>query len=123
MKFQLAFLVCTVFLMAACGTNEPTEGSQIPSGNVPSDDSVGVDFIENAPPAEVYSKSQFEVILRLQNLGQYTIPEGELEATLGGFYPPDFNINSDHIPAQLKATNDEDDEGLVSTRNVSGADY
>ncbi len=63
-----------------------------------------VSFLDNAPPKEILDNKQmsFDVILRLENVGERDIPASKLKVTLGGIYPQDFVETGKTKPENLQ---------------------
>ncbi|MBS3119807.1 hypothetical protein J4475_03210 [Candidatus Woesearchaeota archaeon] len=82
---------CTAGENATTGINSPFIGGQ---------NAVLVNFIESAPPSEVFDgksgtpRETFDVIVNLENVGEFSIPSGKIKANLKGIDPRDFTGGS-----------------------------
>lgn len=90
MNKTLIFAVIGLFLLMGCKGEKKAAPSVTFIGGT---DSIEFDFLEGAPPAEVYDGGvfPFEVSLNVENKGEYDVAKDDLTITLLGFYPPEFN--------------------------------
>lgn len=94
MKKILILLILTLVLVGCTGTGkeEPTAGKAFIGGT----NGIGIAFVDTEPPAEVLDDGQqtFRITLLLTNSGEYTIPSGNILASLSGISKEAFNLNS-----------------------------
>ena len=126
MKFQsLTLLLFAALLVSACGTGGEETPAAVTGGKVPGTDSVVATFLNNAPPREIFYDSGasdgFQVILKLENLGEYTIPGEKLKVKLSGFHKESFTDKDDKLELSLAEAQDGDETiSLSRTRNING---
>ena len=99
----LILLVALVAVLVAGCTTQKTTGRFIGG-----DKGLEISFIDQEPPNEVLdnSEDEFDITLRLRNVGEASIPAGKIIATLNGINKDDFSLKS------LSAVSDDDLERL-----------
>ena len=87
----LMFAVIGMFILTGCQGETTT--TKTTAAFVGGTDSIEFDFLEGAPPAEVYDGGTFpfEVSLNVENAGEYDVAKEDITVSLLGFYPPEFN--------------------------------
>jgi|ETNmetMinimDraft_2_1059921.scaffolds.fasta_scaffold02021_7 hypothetical protein len=102
----VALLVALSMLAVACSDGGETISS--PKSFVGGTDALTFDFVEGAPPEEVFDQGNFpfEVTLNIENEGEYDVPKENLNVTLQGFFPADFGspVNSRNTEDDLEKT-------------------
>ena len=89
-KKMIIVLVGVLLVLAGCQQEVKTTISKPFIGGT---DSIKFDFIEGAPPTEVFDGGgyPFEVTVNVENKGEFDVPKDKINISLAGFYPPDFN--------------------------------
>ncbi len=116
-KFSIDILVVLLFsvsllLLSGCSSSKTKQGSPFIGGT----NGLLVDFVQGAPPETIFDsgESPFQVIVHLENDGEFTIPKDKVRVTLLGFNPADFGLSSSDIVKHP----DEDLAGV--TKDLSG---
>lgn len=108
-------ILLTAFLLAGCGNGTDTTTTQTFIGGV--SDGVDISFLTNSPPAEVVDngKQPFDIVLQIENIGEYEIPASNFQVELSGIYPQDFS----KVSTDFAKTADDD---FTKTRKLSSGD-
>jgi len=88
-KYAIATVIMLV-LLAGCGQKEAqTIGKPFIGGT----GAVVTSFTEGTPPPEIYDggNQPFDVVIKLENKGEYDIPKENLKVTLSGINPAQFS--------------------------------
>ena len=95
MMKKLLFLAWIPFLLLAGCQNQGTEQPDSRRSFVGGDSGLSMEFIENAPPKEIFDGGQFpfQVFVLYENVGEANIEKGKLRLTLTGIYPGDFEVD------------------------------
>ncbi len=100
-KYLIAVLGLILFIAGCAGGDAPisTAGKPFIGGT----DSIEFNFLEGAPPPEVYDSDQFpfEITLNVENKGEYDLAENEIKLSLLGFYPADFGVAATDLTKKL----------------------
>ncbi|MBI2145252.1 hypothetical protein HYU18_02910 [Candidatus Woesearchaeota archaeon] len=102
MRKEVCAVLLVVLVLAIAGCKGGDKGS-VSSASTPfigGTEGVRVGFLENAPPKETLDNptgkpadnSEFDIALRVENVGEQDIPANTLKTTIGGIYPSDFNV-------------------------------
>ena len=85
-------LMVLLLVLTACGGQKQNAASPFLEGTT----GVRVNFIQDAPPAEVYDRGQFpfEVALQLENVGETDVAKDKIQVTLKGVDPAEFGKTS-----------------------------
>jgi hypothetical protein len=85
------FITLLVVFISACESTTTSSGRFI-GGNK----GLEISFIEQEPPSEVLDnrEDEFDISLRLRNVGEAAIPAGRIVATLNGINKVDFSLSS-----------------------------
>jgi len=103
--FSIPIMITLVILISGCVGQTPEEVSTV--GSV---DGVAVGFFQGAPPTTIGEGENFDVVVSLENMGDYEVPAGRSTVHLRGINPLSFsmsphdsrkNIGSDLIIAQV----------------------
>ena len=99
----LAIIVALSLLAVAC-SDSGGDAITSPKSFVGGTDALSFDFVEGAPPGEVFDQGNFpfEVTLNVENKGEFDVPKENLNVTLQGFFPADFG-------SPITSKNPEDD--------------
>ncbi|MEK6822935.1 MAG: hypothetical protein AABY13_03820, partial [Nanoarchaeota archaeon] len=94
--------ICTLLLIAACAGGGKVSLTTFLGGN----DGISIEFDKNAPPKEVFDGGDFpfDVVVKLQNKGEYAVAKDNVKVTITGIRPQEF----DQTDAGLKKAPDED---------------
>ncbi|RMF06179.1 hypothetical protein D6764_02865 [Candidatus Woesearchaeota archaeon] len=104
---MMIFAVLAVLvLVSGCGSGNSSTTSSDKTPFVGGTEGLSIDFMDGAPPPEVYDGGNypFEVALRVQNKGEHDVPANEVTVELTGIDPADFSVS----PADLVKHPDED---------------
>ncbi|MFH1642342.1 MAG: hypothetical protein ABIC04_05600 [Nanoarchaeota archaeon] len=84
------FAIIGLLIMTGCAGEKATVTGG--TGFIGGTESIKFDFLEGAPPLEVYDGGTFpfEVSLNLENKGEYDVAASDVKIKLMGFYPADF---------------------------------
>ena len=107
-KATLYSVIITFLILAGCASENKstvTKSSTFIGGS----EGVTVEFLENAPPAEVFDNNTypFDVSVKLENKGEYDVPREQIKVILSGIDRKEFN----NPPASLNP-----DENLEKSR-------
>lgn len=100
-KIFLIIAVIALLVLTACepGDDEKTRGrgkqADRGEGFVGGTNGVVMEFVEDAPPAEVYDNSQdeFDIAIQLQNDGEWDVTSGNVQILLKGL-GPEFTLSN-----------------------------
>jgi hypothetical protein len=97
-----AFLVLMVVVIAGCSNNSSTEKSSTSAPFIGGSQGLKIDFVDNAPPKTALDTKQttFDIILRVENVGEEDLPAEKAKVTISGLVPSVFGKTL----AQLSAT-------------------
>lgn len=106
-KGVLILVLALALVLAGCKGGDKGSASSSSTPFIGGSEGLKVSFVENAPPNEVLDnplektkpvdKSQvmnFDIILKVENVGEQDIAGNALKATIGGIYPNDFGKTS-----------------------------
>ena len=90
----LLFLTLALTFLSGCGSQKSDVDPFVGGTN-----GLLINFVEGAPPQTVFDDGQspFQVIVHLENDGEYTIPRDKVRVTLLGFNPVDFGLTGGDI--------------------------
>jgi hypothetical protein len=119
-KIVMMFLMVLVLVFAASCNN--TSGPAVPAGTyIGGNQGVALSFMESAPPAEVIAPESdgedgegFNIIVSVENQGEYDIKEGDMKIRIEGPNPSDF-VDSENVPltaANLESVSDVELPGM-----------
>lgn len=103
----LAILVAAIFIVG-CQQQGPSVGPTFVGGT----QGISVDFIQDAPPAEIFDGAQFpfSINLKMKNVGEWEIKNGaDIRVKIEGIDPTEYSVT----PASLQKN---PPQGMLSTR-------
>lgn len=104
MRKEVLVVLLIAIALAVAGCKGGGGKSAVSSSSTPfigGTEAVRIAFLDNAPPKETLDNpqpatkteiSKFDVVLRVENVGEQDIPGNTLKVTIGGIYPNDFNV-------------------------------
>ena len=112
MMEKLLFLVWIPLLLVVGCQNQGTEQPDSRRSFVGGDSGLSMEFIENAPPKEIFDGGQFpfQVFILYENVGEANIEKGKLRLTLTGIYHGDFGVDKTE---DFKAFNQVQIRGVI----------
>ena len=86
-------MLSVICLVLFVGCKSDDSGGKRTTTFIGGTDAIEFDFLEGAPPNEVYDGGSypFEVSLNVENKGEYDVAKEDVNITLSGFYPPEFD--------------------------------
>ncbi len=93
--------VLLVLAVAGCSGGEKGAASSSTTPFIGGTEGLRISFLENAPPRETLDNptpadksqiSNFDIAMRVENVGEQKIAKDTLKVTIGGIYPRDFNV-------------------------------
>lgn len=87
-RVALALIAC-VLIIAACKTGERADiGAPFIGGT----EGITMEYLQDAPPAEVFDGGDFpfDIVVKLQNKGEWLIPAANAVITISGILPAEF---------------------------------
>ena len=95
MKLATLTLFSILLFLAACGPEQKVELKPFIGGN----DAIVATFLDNSPPKETYDggESPFDVEIKLENKGEYTVPQDKARIKITGIRAPEFNLATDAL--------------------------
>lgn len=93
--------VLLALAVAGCSGGENGAVSSASTPFIGGTEGVRVSFLENAPPKETLDNpkpsdksqiSNFDIALKVENVGEQDIAKDALKVTVGGLFPADFNV-------------------------------
>jgi len=134
MKYILPILVILSLALVGCsGGDSSTGGSQ--STFLGGSSGLDISFSPGAPPSEIFDKDEFdfELEIKLDNVGEYTVLADEVIVQIQGISPDEFGvtdsifrvdgIDSDLEGAEKDSTTSERIEGDTEYVLISGVSY
>ena len=132
-KYFVLFLILSLVLAVGCQKQEKsptTTGKAFVGGGK----GIDIQFINGAPPDEVYDKNYpFDITLKLKNIGEFTVEDKtKVSVSITGIDPSDFSKQTadltKNIPDQpFKATNVDPQgniaEGTITTVEFQGLQF
>lgn len=128
--------VILAFMFSGCRSTETAENVTAPSSAyIGGDKGVELSFLANAPPADVYDttgggSNPFDISVKVENKGEYTIDGGKYKLTLSGVDPSafgksvsDFNVQSSESLVKTRRSGGETVPGTFSILGVPGLAY
>ena len=133
-KIMLAMQIAAVLILAGC-QGFSLQGNKGAAGEIYSGfEGLRIEFLKNTPPPRVFEESQFPVVLRIRNLGAYSITKAgdkDIYAVLSLGVERDYNsiinleeserVKKSDIPSQAKfylegrsAANPRGDEEIIA---------
>lgn len=115
-RYFFAALLALTLLLAACGGQKGLSNSKAFIGGTAG---IVMSFMPGEPPAEVTSKDQpFSVTVKLQNKGEWAVPQGRAWLTLKGFDAVEFGstdsaLANQHPDADIDKNTINPDTGAV----------
>ena len=91
----IAFSAVFLLFIAGCGSGEVTTGAPT-TPFLGGDQSLEISFLEGNPPAEVTDGGTFpfKAVVSLKNVGEHNIAKDQINVSLIGFLPSQFNLVS-----------------------------
>lgn len=88
MKKVIILLFAVGLLLAGCKTDKPNPQNPFVEGTA----GLSMNFIADAPPAEVFDNknSEFEIALEMKNMGGFDVAKDKVKVTLSGMDPAEF---------------------------------
>ncbi len=108
----VVLLIAIVLALAGCKSGD--KSGSVSSSATPfigGAEGVRISFLENAPPKETLDNpkpgtltelSKFDIVLRVENVGEQDVPANTLKATVGGIFPSDFNVGTGKTTPSLE---------------------
>ncbi|MFW6025384.1 MAG: hypothetical protein ACOCRX_03495 [Candidatus Woesearchaeota archaeon] len=100
-------LLLVVSLLSSCdvNTDEESEEQFIFGGNSYAGGTNGIEFSfeRDSPPETIYNDDTFEIVLEVENLGEYDISQDEMAFTVWNLPTNRFNLGSSEIGASLNS--------------------
>ncbi len=83
-------LLAMALVVAGCQGGTPPQSSSTPF--IGGSEGLRVSFVANAPPAEILDDKQmnFDIIMRLEIVGEQDVAESSIKTTISGIFPSDF---------------------------------
>ncbi|MEK6854117.1 MAG: hypothetical protein AABX60_02165, partial [Nanoarchaeota archaeon] len=100
-KEVFVLILALALIVAGCKGGEKGALSSAATPFIGGTEGVRISFLENAPPRETLDNpkpadksqiSNFDIALRVENVGEQKIPANTLNVIIGGIYSSDFNI-------------------------------
>lgn len=113
---KILILVILSFVIAGCTTsgNAPSKTAPFIGGTT----GISISYAEGNPPAEVYDGKSypFDVVVLLENKGEFTVPTADALITLSGILPAEFGVTeanlAKHPPEDIRAS-EKNSEGSI----------
>ncbi len=101
-KFLIITMMIAIILISGCGSNTDTSTVKT-TPFVGGSTAVVLSFIDGAPPEEIFDKGNypFGVGVKIENKGEYTIPQNEGSVEIIGINPSDFKTSSSGLKKNL----------------------
>ena len=97
------YMVIAVFafslLLAGCNPNNEGPTGQMKTF-IGGTEGVDIKYETGAPPKEVNTGDEFNVLVVLENKGEYTVPPEDYSVKLRGFSPPEFSTSETALTVQ-----------------------
>lgn len=130
MRLIVIGIMCLLLLIVGCGGNSEITGGKGKSF-IGGTDSIEFEFLEETPPREVFDSGEhpFEVIVSLENEGEFDVAKEDIEVRLSGFYAPDFNnppvkLNpEENLDKSFVDSDGEVDQGTITYVTFPGFNY
>lgn len=131
MKKMLFVLPFIALAIAFSGCKPAEDGGNVtrPAGvaYVGGDKGLEPSFLANAPPSVVYDNPEenadtgnpFDISVKIENKGEYTVPKDKYKLTISGIDPGAFSKTTDDFK-DLKSTEGTTSEELLKTRRSAG---
>ncbi|MFP4111664.1 MAG: hypothetical protein ACLFPQ_03275 [Candidatus Woesearchaeota archaeon] len=120
----LLFIVAMLFIAGCTDGNDNSSGSVVPF--IGGTDSVDIMFEEGAPPGEVYAGNQypFDIIVTMNNVGEYDVNAEDVRVTIGGFNPALFGLDElQKSPLDDLIATKKDPEGNILEGTTSSVEF
>ena len=95
-KILFVSLLIILLILAGCKLVKKESKNEPLGAYIGGKTGLSISFLEKAPPDEVYDNNQdeFDIGLRLENQGEYTVPPNKVIASLSGIRAEDFSISN-----------------------------
>lgn len=121
-KILILPIIILVIALSGCDQGEPTQNATTTgTAYVGGSEGLELSFLANAPPSTVFDKpedgslSPFDISVKIENKGEYTVLKGKYNMKISGIDPKSFGKTS---ISDFKVIGDVDD--LVETRRSGG---
>jgi len=132
-RIVLVFLMLAgMSVLAGCGETGPTDGPSTRWGAMPDsfiggNEGLKVQFLAGAPPDEIYDRNfEFSVNVRLENVGEWTVPATNATVKISGINPVDINLSEEDakqaVPVELFGAQ-RDPEGNDIAGAITNVDF
>lgn len=117
MKIKLFAIIALISIFLVGCTGGGSEGISKTDPFIGGTTGIAINFAEGSPPAEVFDAGNypFDIVVTLENKGEYTVPKEDVLVTISGILPSQFDVTESQL-----STNPEED--LESTRKDSEGD-
>src|SRR3989344_4443838 len=90
--YAIALLICLILLVSACKKSGAATSGAPRTPFLGGSSGLKIDFEEGSPPPEVTDTESFgfNVIVRIKNEGEHSVPSDNVKVNLVGFDPADF---------------------------------
>ncbi len=118
-KIGLIILLLVVGMMFISGCeNKSKSNSDKKSPFIGGTTGIAVSFAEGNPPSEVYDGGNypFDIVVQLENKGEYTVPKEKVKVRIMGLYPSEFGVSDNQLvksPEEDVTQTKKDAEGDV----------
>jgi len=112
-KIVLLVLIASVVFIAGC-----VQGDDLVTGPfVGGTNGLTIGFGQDAPPDRVFDNNEedFDIIIEVENVGEFDIPEDKVIVTLSGIDVRDFGLSSPHriLDRPLEGKSEFQEDALV----------
>jgi len=96
-RYAILSFLALIVIVAGCTSSSEASGPSS-SSFVGGSSAIKLSFLSNSPPSEVTDDDfGFQAVVTVENVGEFTIPEGKLAVSLKGFFPADFGTVTDKL--------------------------
>ncbi|MCB9362407.1 hypothetical protein H6504_03140 [Candidatus Woesearchaeota archaeon] len=115
-KILIAALVLLLFLASGCTTSTGGSGSKT-TPFIGGSTGIAMSFAEGSPPSEVFDggQYQFDVVVKLENKGEYTVNKDDVTVKISGFLPSQFGVT------EADLTKQPSEDLIASEKNSEGS--
>ncbi|MBW2992428.1 hypothetical protein KY345_04390 [Candidatus Woesearchaeota archaeon] len=118
--FILPFIILAIAFSGCAPAEEAENVSAVTGAYIGGDKGLELSFLDNAPPGNVFDKPEgeegnpFDVAVKIENKGEYTVAAGKCKLTISGVEPTSFGKQRADF-TDLQTT-----EELLKTRKSAG---
>lgn len=114
----IIFFIAAMTAIYGCANGNSDNGNNAISGFIGGTNGIVMEFMEDSPPDFAYDGGDFffDIVVKLENVGEFTVPKDKVLVSISGVQPSEFSLNDSNLlkkPTEDIEAKKKDSEGNI----------